>query len=264
MRCLLFPILSCKRLWFPSCSLLSSHLLSLMNLVALCESSRKMPTQWGVKGEVWPTVCKELNPPDMSELGSTLLLAVFRQGWFSWHLEGSLVSDQSQKTQLSSDLDSWPTKTEIIIIAVSHTHTHTQRNSTTFEFEMTIWITRSRSPIKAYLEVGLQEGVPSQCLQGWHLLWVLPHHLHLHTVLSQTRFHLTMLTKVKKSWKPLSYLRPLFYKQENQAQRSMLIKDSQTERSADNWELSNIRENWTLYSTNGRSPFGKVLNVITI
>ena len=126
---MLFPILSCKRLWFPSCCLLSSHLLSLMNLVALCESSRKMPTEWGVTGEVWPIVCKELNPPDRSEPGSTLLLVVFRQCWFSWHLEGSLVSDQNQKTQLSSDLDSWATKSEIINIAVSHTHTHTHKES---------------------------------------------------------------------------------------------------------------------------------------
>ena len=211
-------------------------------------------------------MCKELNPPDRSEPGSTLFLVVFRQCWFCWHLEGSLVSDQNQKTQLSSDLDSWATKSEIINIAVSHTHTHTHtRNPTTFEFETTIWIIRFRSPIKAYLEVGLLEGVSSRCLQGWHLLWVLPHHLHLHTVL---RFHLTTLTKVKKSWKPLSYLWPLFYKQKNQAQRSMLIKNSQTERSADNWELSNIRENWTLWKGNnltyGRSPFGKVIKVITI
>ena len=204
----------------------------------------------------------------MSKLGNTLLLVVFRQCWFSWHLEGSLVSDQSQKTQLSSDLDSWPTKSEIINIAVSHTHTHTKEshNIWVWNDHLDHQVQESHQSLSwGGAAGGSSKSMPSRLAPAVSIATQSP---FMHCAFSQTRFHPTTLTKVKKSWKPLSYLRPLFHKQENQAQRSMLIKDSQTESSADHWELSNMRENGTLWkgnnSTNGRSLFGKVLKVITI
>ena len=79
-----------------------------------------------------------------------------RKCWFSWHLEGSLVSDQSQKTQLSSDLDSWPTETEIINIAVRHTHTHTHTHKGIPQHLSLKWPSGSPDP-----------GVPSKPILRW-------------------------------------------------------------------------------------------------
>ena len=192
----------------------------------------------------------------MSELGSPLLLVVFRQCWFSWHLEGSLVSDQSQKTQLSSDLDSWPTKSEIINMAVSHTHTH-KRNPTTFEFEMTIWIIRSRSLIKAFLEMGLPEGVPSQCLHAWHLLWVLPHHLHLCTVLSHKqdfiRQHLPKFKRVENhsvTWGLYSTNRRTRHREACWS-RIPKQKDQQITENSQTWEKMERYEKATIQQMEG-------------